>query len=715
MRVISMVLCALFHLHLTAAYDSKEPLSWLQLYIMKHDGVDKQVIRAFVLDAIPGVNGSQLSTLLDLLEDGKLTKDEFIDQLMGDGFDVPEELIMYLHQTNPKDALLKELTGLYGIPAIFIDILMDKQEGDDSIVRKYLVSNLVGDDISPVQKAVLEAAFKGEDITKENIISSLTAQILGQNDIYTQLGMKAIKEGNKKDGLAYLILSQTAKPSQGFYDKYPKNEALFAYFVEQTNGGKISAKTILNMALGEQIDALNPDATFLDKFGVQAHDFVCAAHHNEILLDCSATANKFLASPLECVNAGCCYRSTGCYENVLGKIGMGLASDMIDETHITTLLGEQLPELANFWPDGVIPWIPSNAIPSAAALAAALTGQEQSFLDSYKMVGNNFPTDPASIYLGLNPTKIPDIRPNARRPDFVWRPHAVTAFPHATEIPQAVIIDNNEYRFGGPPSVDAVDPVPPLIEISSQITPDIASCVATPNEDRYACMSNYEALLPTGQFACTALGCCHAPDYKDLSVTACFKDISYGQCYNVPNEDKIECGSPGITQEECVSNPRCCWDSTTTNNNFNTFPWCYYKKHSFILSNEVCARSSYSEGCFTGKFEDFNQLISETSCLNAGCCYKPRARLTYFQRLFNGPSTKTVCFKPASYTYTVLDPAPQPPATGAVADPVCKYDGNPYNRENCAASSYYACVSINGCCYKPEPLYQGAPWCFKKA
>lgn len=50
--------------------------------------------------------------------------------------------------------------------------------------------------------------------------------------------------------------------------------------------------------------------------------------------------------------------------------------------------------------------IPSNAIPSAAALAAALTGQEQSFLDSYKMVGNNFPTDPASIYLGLNPTKI---------------------------------------------------------------------------------------------------------------------------------------------------------------------------------------------------------------------------------------------------------------------------------------------------------------------
>lgn len=41
--------------------------------------------------------------------------------------------------------------------------------------------------------------------------------------------------------------------------------------MEQTNGGKISAKTILNMALGEQIDALNPDATFLDKFGVQAH------------------------------------------------------------------------------------------------------------------------------------------------------------------------------------------------------------------------------------------------------------------------------------------------------------------------------------------------------------------------------------------------------------------------------------------------------------
>ena len=56
----------------------------------------------------------------------------------------------------------------------------------------------------------------------------------------------------------------------GFSERYPRNEAVFAYIAEQTSNGKISASTILEIALGEQISALNPDATFMDLFGVQA-------------------------------------------------------------------------------------------------------------------------------------------------------------------------------------------------------------------------------------------------------------------------------------------------------------------------------------------------------------------------------------------------------------------------------------------------------------
>ena len=48
----------------------------------------------------------------------------------------------------------------------------------------------------------------------------------------------------------------------------------------------------------------------------------------------------------------------------------------------------------------------------------------------------------------------PNIAPNKRRPNFVWKPHGVTPFPFATEIPQAIAInDKNELTFGGPPAV----------------------------------------------------------------------------------------------------------------------------------------------------------------------------------------------------------------------------------------------------------------------
>lgn len=51
-----------------------------------------------------------------------------------------------------------------------------------------------------------------------------------------------------------------------------------------------------------------------------------------------------------------------------------------------------------------------------------------------------------------------------------------------------------------------------------------------------------------------------------------------GQCHNVADNEKIECGAPGVTIDECLSDKRCCFDDSTA-----TVPHCYFKKRNLIL------------------------------------------------------------------------------------------------------------------------------------
>lgn len=694
------------------ADEAKKPLPLTQLMMMKKDGVDPAIIQALILDSIPG--GAAMADIIDLVGDEKVSQSAVLALIAGKGIDLPEELIFQLTNTDPKSVLINQLSEKYDTHPTVMEILMDGS-ADKNILTKHYITKMGGDDLSPVQVAMIRAMLNGEEFTKDSLMGALASQMYEKEDIYTKLGMKAMMNGDSKNGLVYLLLSQTKTDKLDFSHRYAKNEAIFAYIAEQTNDGKISAQTVMDIALGEKISALNPDASFTDIFGVKAYDFVCAAHHDEILLDCSAQYKKTVWSPLECVNAGCCYRTTGCYENVLGKIGVGLARDMIDEDHVTEILGGELPDLEQFWPDAIIPWIPSASDPAEVGFAEALTGRGNDFLNSYHF--DNF-------FTGLKATAMPNIAPNERRPNFVWKPHGVTPFPFATEIPQAIAInDNDELTFGGPPAeAEAAEAAAPLIPGMTGIeTPD-TSCIEVAKADRIACISNIEALGEGGEEACAATGCCFAPDYSDLTKPACFQQISYGQCYNIEDEEKIDCGSPGISQDECLSNPRCCWDSTTTNNKFgiNSYiPWCFYKKNSFILSDEKCARSSYSEPCFEGSAEKWNSMISEESCVAAGCCYQKPKSYTFLQRVLAGLRVKSDrCFKPASTAFKKVDPAPvvEPePATEPPPDPVCKYDSNPNEREDCGNYWWFTCEITKGCCYKREIFYKGTPWCFKKS
>jgi hypothetical protein len=380
---------------------------------------------------------------------------------------MPQTLIDQLTGADPKKAIINQLASQYDVDPFVMEVLMSG--GDKSIVTKHMLTKMGGEDMSPVKAAMIQAMLNGEEVTSATLAGALANQMYESGDIYTQLGMKAIQAGDRQNGLVYLLISQTKKKEQTFDQRYAKNEAVFAYITEQTTGGKISAKTIMDIALGAKIDALNPDASFTDIFGVKAYDFVCAAHHDEILIECSKRYTKTVWSPLECVNAGCCFRTDGCYENVLGEIGVGLAKDVIDVDHVTSLLPNgELPDLAQFWPDGVIPWIPA-AVPAEIGMAESLTGRFEDFIGSYNV--HNF-------FVGFGATAMPDIKANARRPNFVWKPHGVTPFPFATEIPQAIAINgDNELTFGGPPEVAAAAAAAPLIPGMTGVSSPDFSCV----------------------------------------------------------------------------------------------------------------------------------------------------------------------------------------------------------------------------------------------
>jgi hypothetical protein len=274
---------------------------------------------------------------------------------------------------------------------------------------------------------------------------------------------------------------------------------------------------------------------------------------------------------------------------------------------------------------------------------------------------------------------------------------------------------------------------------------------------------------------CYQAGCCFNEDAfleagkdKSIPAAACYRAPDYGTCTNLPKDFvKTECGFEGINESECLVNPKCCYKPSADRKD----PWCYYKFSNTLDENQWCDAWSdpkyfnlNRQKCFndavkkTGFLQsnnpasNINNLVSEEQCLNAGCCFDRNLDVDVIEWMTEGLGLnqgRYRCFQKLN---------PQVAATGYGTNIVGqKVDGaiavdkglkevdnaaagkkiNPHDytlpRKTCDASkwndlngsgkglvykrscgenlSYYQCVYVNKCCYKPT--VSNEPACYQ--
>lgn len=683
--------------------EQKNMINMMVILQMKKDGVSQNIINALLADSVP--NGE----MLYYMADGKISMEEMMSMQDMPTLELDAMQTALLQGGDIKSFLYSQLGESYGMDPVVMKLLMS---GESDIVKEHLMTK-ISMPADPMSRLVFRSVLSGEKLTKQGIMDHIIDNMLSNNfDYYTTTAFKALLGGNKKLARTFLMLGQM----KNFNVKveYPRNEAIFASFVktQADHPGKINPTMIFKLAMNEKIPALTPDLSFSELFGVSAFDYVCAVHSPDLQTPCRALPDG--GSSLDCFNAGCCLRDNPdggkpiCYENILGNIGVGMAASIWDEDYIVnTIFKGNLPELSSFYPDG-IPWLVSTSAPA--------------FVDAFKA------RDPAAWWNSLSPlgglrNPIPTGRPNVQadafNPNFQWQPHGVTPFPFPTQAPDlpagVPAVTSAPGEFGGNAHAPVAAPGPVVVGLSLDTFP---GCYTTAIEDRIPCMGNEEAWTKTGETKCANIGCCYNKDISDPSVPACFSSRDRGQCHNVADEEKIDCGKPGITADECLSDARCCYDSTTKMNGYKSVPWCYYKKYSFLPSDVRCKAVADDKrvACFPKKgLFNFNTFVSETTCEAAGCCYDKVGGLSFLQ-LALGAKAPPSCYKMLDAPIQKLDPAPQP-APDAVKTSVCEYRNvlDPAARVDCGNVSEFECTTIFGCCYEIETMIPGVPFCFKKS
>jgi len=673
----------------------------LAIMQMRKDGVDRKITTALIADSIP--NGK----LLYYLADDDLTLSELIE-LQGDfeGLDLSSIEALVIKGGTVKDILMAQMAGEIGIHPVLLDLIIAKES---DLVEEHLIETMdLPDD--PVTSLIIKNLLSGTKTTtedlKETFKDQLIDQLIGSNfDAYTSLAFKALLNKETDQAKKFLLISQLSK--KDFKPNYPENEAVFAYMVDKfkEEPSKIKPDVVLALALDEKIPALNPAGTFKELFGITAQDYVCAAHTDDLVTKCRALPVG--GNTLDCFNVGCCLKadpldSTAapiCFENILGNIGVGLSQALINEDDLkTNVFGDSLPEIADFYPDG-IPWIVSNQRPTIDLNPDG----HSSWWDSIKVLG------PA---IHPNPKMRPISAYGEFNPGFEWQPHAVTPFPSSTQGPSIAMMATEEpgvYASNNIESVAAAEAIVQALQVTTY-----SECYSVPNANKIPCMSNADALVK-GKTGCDSLGCCFIRNIKDLNTPMCFSTVEKGQCHDVAAVDKIECGAPGITVDECLSDKRCCFDDTADAD----VPQCYFKKFGFIPDDARCASATTKDKCFEDvKNIDINNLVSQDTCLRAGCCYQAPESHSFLAKAL-GMVKPGNCFKKPALD---LQPTGAPPATTTTAEQeeFCEFDETkllPYDRVQCGpvGASRDQCIFKYNCCWKPNYYLDGVQACFAKS
>lgn len=638
------------------------------------------------------------------------------------------------------------------------DLLKKYQYKQFNTEGNYITENfdyiLLADDRSTAIKDVIQQSLL------ESIADPLDRAMIG-------LLQKSKADGvstAEKDRLNVMIRDiQKIKIFQGSVPDVSPVRADHMYTFYKITGGNIAPSDVLSMAL----DSENPfseisELDFERYFGSPAKQFSCRAHVDAMKVPCGVALTGD-----ECLARGCCYQpgSVGipaCFSDLYGKIGSGLLRQEFMTSNNDQGAGTSLEDqITGMFGAGTIPTL-NQLLRDETPMHItgwSKTGDEL-VLDSPPVLGHKNWWESATVEGQVDSNgnvvtshvvkNLEGERPRYGRPGFEWRPHGPTSSPYFSSMPGVNPTAAPGHEFGDLNQYYAM-----WLEYAAE--QDEAQCALIAKENRIKCMENYEALVDsiTGSNVCRGAGCCFNEDSFLGGSHACYRASDYGKCVNLPDDfEKSQCGSDGVSEGECLANPRCCFQPVTD----RAEPWCFYKYSATLDESEWCTAWNLEENkfksrspCFASKktslFEDdtdldisnINNLVSKEQCLASDCCFDESRPLNAIDWLQQGLGEEGLfrCFaKENPALSNVIEYV-----TNELVDHNDDGNGNPLDtydplnfqrtcnvaewndgtntdddglifKRSCGEGlSYFQCVYNNRCCY--QATTSNEPTCYK--
>jgi len=661
-------------------------------FIRLHYFQDKDKMEVFT-DAMP----EPMQSILRLSKDSDSTVKEYGKTLL------KKYQFKQLNNKDPKASILAQNMDQ-------ILLADNKKDAIKSLLKQEMLNNIQ----DPIDRAIVF------NLQQQTVTSD-------KDDLRTEL----------KD-LQILKMFQTGVPKQS-----PVNNNDIYRFYSLATDKQISPEKILVLAVGKTFEGVS-ELDFEKYFGGEAKQFSCRSLSNSLRVPCGINL-----SGEQCIAKGCCYVPTtqnyaSCYHDLYGKIG----SQMMLETFVKSD-SEKLNKIKELFNDNELPSLTSllktdlqDKVNQPIFKSPHNVQYANDFSDNWWNTAKVKGQDGKELYITKQVQKfIPYGSGN-----YTWKPHSEPGgtqtpmlaknMPHPTNAPGS---EMNSYYQMWLKYNDA----------NSQ-----AECALIPENARELCMYNYDALKnyalsgkSSDSTSCVANGCCFNEDAFLLGKPACYRSISYGTCTALPSSFmKRECGKEGVSENECLSNPRCCYKPSS-----KAEPWCFYKYSATVKEDEWCDAWTLLENqdkdrtpCFDPKstksfadgsgMKNINNLVTKDQCLAEGCCYDKDMTKKAQEWFLNGlgrTSTAYRCFKklnPATFNSNGFNNVKIDPNMDGDNNPLPK--PNTYNKAQVTCDqtkwsnpkafktpctekdvSYYQCIYVHKCCHQSTLVNE--PACFQ--
>lgn len=564
--------------------------------------------------------------------------------------------------------------------------------------------------------------------------------------------------------------------------------------------GQVNSADVLNVALGQELGPISHQE-FERYFGSPAKQFSCRAHKDTLRVPCGIELE-----PEECERNGCCYDAGSaanvpkCYQNLYGRIGSALLrKEYIESTGTETtskakwisnlFVGDKIPHLSNILRDETPYGVDID--PHATNTAYDMPYQsnfKKNWWDSVLVKGDadsNSGIDVSGTryaiggdefnqqWDGMNGggQRLAYGNPGGQQGSWDKSGNWVRAGGNGWKAYGDVGLSGARARGTASPYIGEHPGVNPTAGPNGDGTmdqyyqmwleyaavQDEAQCALIPKNARVRCMENDDAwmdwvdaeakTLKQKESKCYKAGCCFSElaflkEKKEDVSMACYRAIDYGTCNVATDFDRRECGAPGITQEQCISDIRCCYKPSTKQGE----PWCFYKNSATLREDEWCEAYQWEEyvnkvrePCFKFAknnmfkthnddtdnvgFTNINNLVNRDVCENAECCYDDSLTTDITEWLVEGlgqaENQLFRCFQkinPTTADNKLINFNKKPDGTtdldsynGMQWTRTCdatqwdpKYADPTFGKRSCGSNlSYYQCVYVNRCCYKP--------------